>query len=268
MGFGGSQKVTQTNKVELTPEQKELQKMALGQIRPLFEGGNNIQLPSLPGFDPLQTAGQENVLASVGEGGSISNLTNALGSANSFLLGDVLDINKNPALQRTIDAAIRPLTENFQSVVMPGLRTSAISAGALGDPKQRQSAQIAANQYQRQVGDTAANITTDAYGRGLEAMTRGVALAPQTQSALAFPGSIMEGIGAQRRQLEQQQGEREFAQQTLPLSLGTQLMNLSAGAPGGGSTSTVSPASGGGWTQALGAGLSAISLLAGIPGLF
>lgn len=263
---GGKQTVTQKNETVLTPEQKELQKMAMGSIQGAVSptGQTNIKIADTPGFDPAQTAAQDSVLAKTAAGGSVQNAADDMARVQHFLSGDVMDVNTNPYLKGAIDAAVRPLTENFQSTVIPGLRTEAISAGALGDPKNKQAGQQAANSYMRQVGDTSAGFANTAYGQGLDAMVKGQALAPATQQALLFPEAAAESVGAQRRGLIEQQNATKLSQDSLPITLGMQLLNASAGAPGGGSTSTVTPATpGGGWTQALGTGLSAISALAG-----
>lgn len=261
MAKGQPSNVTQTNKVELTPEQRELMGLGMGQVKETL-GQGTPQLPSVQGFDPAQTQAQEGV---IGKQGSLQQMSGNLASASNFLTGDVMDINKNPALQRAVEAAMRPITENFQNVVMPGLRTEAVNAGALGSPKGNMRGQVAADQYLRQVGDTSASMLNTAYGQNLDAMVKGTALAPQSMQATLFPEAALEGVGAQRRELAQQQGSQAFNQQMLPFNLGLQLISSAGAAPGAGSTSTVQGAQPQStWTSMLGAGLSAASLLAGL----
>ena len=252
--------VTQTNKVELTPEQQKLMGSGMEQVDKTLAGGGPT-LPDVLGFDPYQTQAQQGV---VGKQDQLQGMAGNLTNAQNFLTGDVMDINKNPALRGAVDAAMRPITENFQNVVMPGLRTEAVNAGALGSPKGNMRGQVAADQYLRQIGDTSSTMLNNAYGQNLEAMIKGTALAPQSMQASLFPEMALEGVGAQRRELSQQQASQGFNQQMLPFQLGTQLISSAAGAPGAGSTSTVTGAQPkSSWTQALGAGLSAASLLAG-----
>lgn len=260
-GKGQPSNITQTNEVKLTPEQQKLMGTGMGQIdKSLADGGP--QLPDVVGFDPYQTQAQEGVVNKQSDlQGMSSNLTNA----QNFLTGDVMDINKNPALQRAVEAAMRPITENFQNVVMPGMRTEAINAGALGSPKANIRGQVASDQYLRQVGDTSASMLNTAYGQNLEAMIKGTALAPQSMQASLFPEAALESVGAQRRDLATQQGSQAFNQKMLPFTLGNQLISSAAGAPGAGSTSTATGAAPKqSWTQLLGTGLSAASLLAGL----
>lgn len=235
--------------------------LGMGQVKETL-GQGTPQLPDVQGFDPLQTQGQQGV---IDKQGSLQQMSGNLASASNFLTGDVMDINKNPALQRAVEAAMRPITENFQNVVMPGLRTEAVNAGALGSPKGNMRGQVAADQYLRQIGDTSASMLNTAYGQNLDAMIKGTALAPQSMQATLFPEAALEGVGAQRRELAQQQGSQAFNQQMLPFNLGLQLISSAGAAPGAGSTSTVQGAQPKStWTSMLGAGLSAASLLAGL----
>ena len=261
MAKGQPSNVTQTNKVELTPEQRELMSKGMGQIDQSLAGGTP-QLPQVQGFDPLQTQAQNSV---IGKNSASQEMAGNLTSAQNFLTGDVMKIDSNPYLRSAVDAAMRPITENFRNVVIPGIRGNAVQAGQLGSPKGNTRTQTGMDQYLRQIGDTSTSMMSAAYGQNLEAMTKAVALAPQSMQASLFPEMAMEGVGAQRRELSQQQGNQGFNQQMLPFNLGTQLISAAAGAPGAGSTSTVQgaqPAKD--WTQMLGAGLSAAGALTGL----
>lgn len=265
MPGGGSENVTQTNKVELTPQQKEVQGIGLNQVKQGLSGGTP-QLPGVPGFDPLQNQAQEGVIGK--STGGLQTMSNNLQSAQNFLTGDVMNLDSNPALRQALDASLRPLTENFRDVVLPGLRTSAISAGpgALGSPKNNVRQGIAADQYMREVGDTSAKFLNNAYGQNLDALAKGVTLAPQSMQAALFPEAALESVGAQRRQLLTDQGAQGFNQSMLPINIGSQLLSLTGAMPGAGSTSSVQGAQPkGNWTQLLGAGLSAAGAMAGLP---
>lgn len=240
--------------------------MATEQIDKTFANGTP-QLPDVQGFDPAQIAAQDSVLAKAG-GSLQTGADNVMGTHNFLLSGDVMDVERNPHLRGAIDAAVRPLTENFQNVIMPGLRTEAVSAGpgALNSPKSAARYQTAASNLSRSIGETATTFANDAYKTGLEARTRGLALAPQSMQASLFPEIAAEGVGAQRRELAAAEAAQGFNQTMLPFQLGSQLIANAAGAPGAGSTSTVTGAQPkSNWTQMLGAGLSAASLLAGMP---
>lgn len=235
-------------------------KLGTGQVNQTLAGGTP-QLPGVPGFDPLQTQGQQGVVDK--STGSLQTMAGNLSSAQNFLTGDVMDINKNAAHRQALDATLRPISENFRDVVMPGLRTEAINAGALGSPKGNTRGQIAGSNLNRDLGEASAKFNDMAYGRNLDAMTKGVALAPQSMQASLFPEAALESVGSQRRELTAQQGSQGFNQQMLPFNMGLQLISAAGAAPGAGSTSTVNPAQPkSDWTQLLGTGISA---LAGLP---
>jgi hypothetical protein len=259
----GPSKVTQTTQQKLSPEQTKLLNMGIKGV----EGAqaNAVPLPSVPGFNENQTAAQNNVLAAAGTGGAVSGAANDLAGAQHFLSGDVLDINKNPALQRTIDAAVRPIEESFTRVVLPGLRTDAVNAGALGNTRNKMATVNAAENTQRQIGDTSAGIATDAYKAGLDALVKGTAIAPGSMQALLFPAAAQEAVGSQQRDLQVAQGSQDFNQNTLDFTRALQLLNAAGGTPGGGTTASVNPATGGGGVQGLiSQGLGAASLLAAV----
>lgn len=234
-------KTTQVTQQVLSEEEKALLGKAMTQI----DAGlaNNPKPPAVVGFDPAQTAAQEGTLAKAGAGGPLEALSSAATKGNTFLSsGDVMNLDSNPYLQGAVDAAVRPLTENFQSVVMPGVRGGAIQAGALGGSKSKQAGDYAASTYMRSVGDTTNQLLNTAYGQNLEAMLKGIALTPQTQSSALFPQVVQDSVGAQRRQLAQQQESAKFDESMFPFNLGLQLLGASAAAPGGGTSATVTGA--------------------------
>jgi len=214
---------------------------AMGLIKPTTT--NTPTPPSVPGFDPAQTQSQEGVLAKAAPGGDLETLAGNAGKATNFLTsGDVMNLDSNPYLKGAVDAAVRPLTENFQKVVMPGVRGGAIQAGALGSSKSKQAGDYAASTYETAVGDTSNKLLNTAYGQNLDAMLKGIALTPQTQSASLFPQVAQDTVGSQRRALTQQQDQGEFDKEMFPFNLGLQLLGASAATPGGGTTGTVTGA--------------------------
>ncbi len=255
-------KVTQTTQQVLSPEQKDLLNTGMGLIKPV---ANNLpNMPDVPGFDPAQTASQEGILAKAGASGPLSQLANAAATGNTFLAsGDVMKLDSNPYLQGAVDAAVRPLTENFQRVVMPSVRGGAIQAGALGSSKSKQAGDLAASGYMRQVGDTTNQLLNTAYGQNLDAMLKGIALTPQTQSAALFPEIAQDTVGSQRRNLQMQQAQGTFDEAMFPFTMGLQLLGASAATPGGGTTGTVTGAQpqSNPLQQALGLGASLLAFL-------
>jgi hypothetical protein len=235
-------KVTQTNKVELSPEQRELinQGMKLtGQVT-----DQPPHMPQVPGFDPLQSQGQQAIIDTATSGG-LKDTTDKLTGAQNFLLGDVLDVNKNPALRGAVDAAVRPLSEAFNEQVIPGINRAAVGTGpfsSFATTKTMQNKALAGDRYMQQVGDTSSKMVSDAYLAGLDAMTKGVALAPGTQRAQLFPGTAISAVGDVRRGLAQEQAQQGFEDEMFPFTMGLQLLGAAGATPGGGSTGTVSGA--------------------------
>jgi hypothetical protein len=213
----------------------------MGLIKPT--AGSPPTPPSVPGFDPAQTQSQEGILAKAAPGGSLDTLASNDAKATNFLTsGDVMDVDSNPYLKGAVDAAVRPLSENFQRVVMPSVRGGAIQAGALGTSKSKQAGDYAAGTYQTAEKDTVNQLLNTAYGQNLDAMLKGIALTPQTQSANLFPQIAQDTVGGQRRGLTQQQDQGEFDKSMFPFNLGLQLLGASAATPGGGTTGTVTGA--------------------------
>ena len=237
-------KVTQTTKQELSPEQQKLINSGLG-LTEQVTGGPLPTTPQVPGFTPEQTQAQDNLIASAQTGGAQRQTADNLSSAQNFLLGDVMDVNNNQGLQGAIDAAIRPIQEQFQQVIKPGLNHESIGSGAFSSyagSRRDLKNNLADTSYIRQVGDTTSGIINDTYKANLDAMTKGVAMAPQSQRAMTFPEQILDAVGGSKRGLQQQQDQAAFEQEMFPFSLGLQLLGAAGATPGGGSTGTVTGA--------------------------
>jgi hypothetical protein len=198
----------------------------------------------VPSVDPLSTQAQENIIQSA-TGGSAKSMAESVGGAHDFLLGDVLDVNTNPGLQGAIQAGINPIRDEFERVIRPGLNHSSIGTGAFsgfGGTKNVQANDLANRGYLRQVGDTSSKIISDAYNTGLDAMTKGLSLAPQSQRAALFPDTLLDAVGGQRRLEQQQINQSQFESEMFPFNLGLQLLGSAGAIPGAGSTSTVTGA--------------------------
>jgi hypothetical protein len=234
----------------------------MGLIRPV--AGSPPTMPGVPGFDAASSESQAGILGKAQQGGVLDSLGSAAASGNRFLAsGDVLKADSNPYLRDAVDAAVRPITENFQRSVMPSVRGGAVASGALGSSKAGQARDNAADMYMRAIGETSSGLLNTAYGQGLEAMTKGIALTPQTQSATLFPEIAQDSVGQARRTLQMQQGQRDFDNAMFPFQMGLQLLGSAAATPGGGTSGTVTGASPSAspLQQALGAGLSMLAFL-------
>lgn len=244
--MGGAPKnTTQTTKVELSPEQKKILQTAMPYIEqygknPLEQYGGSQISP----FDPLQTQGQEMALNAAGQQQQTADQASA---ASKFLLSDVLSPDSNPYLKQYIDAATRPINEQLTQGTLPSIRGEANTSGQFGSSRQGIAEGLAAQGASRAVGDTTANIATTAYGQGLDAQGRALALAPQTQAMQAQSAITTSGVGDVRRNMDQarltEEITRFYNEQMLPYIQGSQLAGLVGAIPGGGSTTTASGAS-------------------------
>lgn len=130
---------------------------------------------------------------------------------NFLTSGATLDPNSNMALQAATQAAIRPFIENFQTNVMPGIASEAVSAGGFGGTRQGIAEGLASRALLQQTGDITANMANSAYTQGLQALIQGQGL---QQNAL---GALMQGnIQGQQAQ----QGAAGLQQQGLQGMLG------------------------------------------------
>lgn len=268
-GGGGGQTSTTTTTQELSPEQRRL----INLVIPTAEQFAKSPPELFPGsaiqpFDPLQVQAQENLLALAGPGGPLPALTGQAGLASQFLLGPVLFPESNPALAAATEAAIRPLQENFQNVILPGIRGEAITAGGFGGSRQGIAEGLAAQGLTRQIGDVTSTIQASAFQKSLDAMTRALFAAPATAQLQFLPSTAVGAVGAQRQQFEQAQlseeAQRFISEQLIPFATAQDIAALAFGLPGGSVTST-SDITGGG-QSGFGDFLGIAALLAGLAG--
>lgn len=256
--FGGGTSTT-TSTQELAPEQRELLGLVIPEARRISE--NTPQLypnSSIAGFDPLQLAGQQGVLDAAG---NIAGAAQSGANANQFLTsGAVLDPNRNPGLQGAVRAATRPLTREFETSVLPGIRQDFITAGGYGGSRQGIAEGLATQGYFDALGDTAARVVNPAYQAGLSAFTQGIQNIPTVQEGFLTAPQAVEAVGSQRRTLSQQQlseeAQRYLSEQILPFSVAQDIAALAFGIGGGQST-----------TRSQGAGTDPLSAILGIGAL-
>lgn len=234
-GGGGTTTTTQ----ELAPEQRQLLNLVIPEATRISQ--NTPQLypgSSIAGFDPLQIAGQHAALAA---SGGQAGLANSGAAANQFLTsGAVLDPNRNPGIAGAINAAFQPITRNYETNVLPGIRQDFITAGGYGGSRQGIAEGLATQGYFDTLGNTAANIINPAYQAGLNAFTQGIQNVPTLQESLLAAPTTISGVGEQRRQLSQQQlseqAQRYLSEQILPFSVAQDIAALAFGIGGGSST--------------------------------
>jgi hypothetical protein len=259
MSGGSDTQPTQTTTTEMSKEQRQLWNMAFPGLR---EFASNVpqryQGSQIAGFDPSQTKGQNMALDAAG---LQQYLTGNAVQANKFLLGDIWNPKSNPALQGAIDASIRPITQQYQEVVQPGLRDEFAAAGqSFGGSRRGVAEGIAGRGYLNSVGDTSSKLVQDQYANNLNAMVRGLGLVPQTTQAALQPAMTVSGVGDIRQRMQQallNQNVSNFNfDQYAPFLQSKELLSLLGGLPGGTTTSTANnPPQAPWWQQALGGGM-------------
>lgn len=273
MGSGGGNTTT-TTKQKLSAQQKKLLDLAVPVAQGYINPDGTVNASTYPGstvapINPNQTLGQNLALgAAMGPVQQASN--SAMGGLNFLTSGDVLDVNSNPYLAGAINAAVRPITENYNDVVLGNIRDNASLAGQYGYNRQGLQEAAASRDYLRQTGDTSQKLSFDAYNAGLDAMAKGLAFAPSVIQTGFAPASAVAGVGQQQQQLQQQQIDAQVAEfykkQFLPLSIAEEIAGMASGIPGG---SVASTTSGGGTStlqSILGLGAAGASLASLIGG--
>lgn len=266
---GSTTPVSQTTRVERDPNAERLMNLAYPGLESFVT-----QPPQLPGFsgvagfDPLQTQGQEQVLgANSAQQGVVSGAANA---TNRLTSGELLTPDANPALRATIDASTRPIIDDLLTKALPSIRGEAVTTGNYGGTRQGVAEGLATGRAAQAVGDTAAKVATTGYGQGLDALQRGIALAPSTASAQLIPGLATSGVGDVRQALQQallgEQTGRFNYEQLLPFLAAKDVAGIAQGIPNIGATTTGTAAAPNPLLQGLGLGISGLGALGSLGG--
>jgi hypothetical protein len=134
-------------------------------------------------------------------------------------------LNANPYQQAMMEAATRPLTQQFSQAVLPGISSLYSRSGRLGSGAMERALGTATEAYGRSLGDITANIAGSQYQqeRGLQqqAQLQQAALAqaaPQFYSQQFLPSQTLAQVGAQQeaiaaQPLQEQLARYQFGQQ-------------------------------------------------------
>lgn len=272
--FGGSnEQPTQTTTQILSPQQKQILNWAMPGIRSFAKAGPPKRYPgeTVAGFTGPQTQGQQMALGAAS--GPQTSLAGSATDANQFLLSDIWNPSTNPYLQDAIDAAVRPITQNYQQVVRPAIRDNFAQAGQVFGGSRRNIAEgNAADAYMRDVGDTASKLVQDQYANNLGAYVKALGLIPQTQGAAVTPAITTSGVGDVQQALDQARLSERVSNwnydQLAPFLQSKELLSLLAGIPGGSVQTTANLPSGGSTgSSILGGAATGASLGSVIPGI-
>ena len=281
--MGGSSPAPQTKQettVQLTPEQRQILGYAMPNLQQFAAKTPQEVIPQysqVAPFTSAQTAGQNLALATAPQ---VAGVVGGAADANRLTTsGQLLDPSSNPALrniQGTITANTRTAVDKLLEQALPSIRSGAQLAGGFGGSRQGIAEGLAISRAGRDVGDIAAKTATDValpgYLAGLEALTKGTAIAPSIASSLLLPAQTISGVGDVQQAMNQaqlsDQYARDVAMATYPLTVGQQYAGISGALPGAGSTTIATgptPPKQNPLMQALGVGAALASFLP-IPG--
>lgn len=239
------------SQVSYSPEQKAFMAKALEALNASYP---QFVKSAYPGAAPVkfsnETLAAMNYLRAAAP--VMQQVGNAQLGALQFGLHDVLFPSTNPAVADAISAAITPIKQEYldPNGVFSQIRGGAAEAGQYGGTRQGVAEGIAAGRYGQAIGDTAAKISSDAYGQGLDAFTKILGLSPAIEQSTLLPAQMLASVGGQQEALGQQIQNYNAASRMWNLTKSADALNQFApivwGAPTGSmSTSTSGGSSGG-----------------------
>lgn len=230
--------ITQTNKVELSPEQKKLFDLGF----PYAEQYANQPLESysgdtLAGFTPLELAGQQGSVATAGA--MAPNAAQALMS-NQWLMNPAqLDPNSNPYARSVADQISSGISDELTQRILPAVRTNTINSGGMyagGDTRGQMADHLAGTAAMDSIGNALNKFYYDNYKLGLDTMGSAIDRNQGVMAASLMPSTVASTVGQQQRQMEQAELDQAYNQwlidQQLPFMRATDIMSLVQGMPG------------------------------------
>lgn len=173
----------------------------LNEILKQYQGYANSPLPysspdqMVAGLTPeqMQAAG----MVTQGAGGAQALNQQAQAGIVPFLNGSMMNVENNPYLQNAINAAIRPVTQNFQENVIPGIQSQfSVGTDAYDQSREGIARGIAQRSYLDTVGDISSNMANAGYNTGMNATISAFNQVPQLTTAATAPGQAQWNIGA------------------------------------------------------------------------
>lgn len=322
---GSGQQPQQSTTTVLGPEQKQLFSLAMpGLTQFAAHTPQRYQGETVAGFTPNQVAGTESMIqgSQLGSQATIGRVNAALDTAQN--LPNTLDWTGKPlvtssdvfndpgiwnpannaGMRAAIDAAQRPLYNQLNESVLPGLKSDAVLAGGLGGSRQGVAEGLAAGKTATAAGDVGAKIAEDLYGANLAASNaryatnigaenqryatdqarygtnvsatlQALGLTPQLASSLnaAYiqPGAIQASVGEQQQALEQARINAQVQgynyDQLAPMLQSKEILSLLQGMPGGTTVSTGNVPQANPFTTALGGAAAGAAVGSAIPGI-
>lgn len=243
-GGGGSTTSTATN-INYSPEEAARRAQVMDESQRIYNAtSGQMTSAAYPGAAPVTFSPETQVAQglAVQNAAAAQDSINAINQGVNYGLNGAMDVRNNPYLSQAIDAATRPIVQQYTDAggVMSGIRTGATQAGQYGGSRQGIAEGIAAGRMGQAVGDTSAKIASDAYNKGQETFQKTLMFAPQALEAGMTPVNWLSSVGAQKENLAQQQEDYAANQRTWGLNAPWMPLQNYASIVYGGATPTTS----------------------------
>ena len=242
-------------------QQKELTDYTLEGVRKFRDQGGFTPYAgeTVAGFDPTQVSAQERALGTLTAQDKLAK--GAADATNYWTQGNIWSPEVNTMLGKAQTAAVRPITEDFLTSVLPSIRSGDIMGGTYGNPRYQNTVGQATERTARAVGDTSAKLVNDLYRTNVEAQQRAVGQVPQVQEAQLAPAKTESAVGDARQALSQARlnanQNYDYLRQFAPLMSAQEIAALLPSMPGGTTMTTANnPEEPSQWKKALAGGLS------------
>lgn len=273
MGLFSSDPVPQTQVTQqvLSPEQQRLIALAMPGVEKFASSVPQRYAGStVAGFDPSQVAGQEGALGSAGVQTDLAR--SGAGTSNFWMSDAPWQPQNNPALQGSIDAAVRPIQQQLTESTLPAIRDSAERTGNFGSSRQGIAEGLASGRASQAIGDASSKLVNENYKTNVDAQLKALGLLPQTTGTQTAGDITTSGVGDIRQAMAQallgeKVGNFNYDQMA-PFLQSKEIMSLLSGMPGGSTVTTASGPQKNTLTSALGGAAGGAALGSAImPGI-
>ena len=128
-------------------------------------------------------------------------------------------LNANPYQQQMIDAATRPLSQQFSNQILPGISSLYSKSGRLGSGAMESALGTASESYLRALGDVSGTIAGNQYQQNLQSQQQAqiqqaqlAAQAPAIYGQQFLPSQQLAQVGAAQEQIAAQPLQQQLAQ--------------------------------------------------------
>jgi len=203
MAGGGGDDVTTTTTSQPPAFQQPFIEDVLNQAQGQYQAPGPFFYPgsAVADINPLQTQSFAGALDFADTGArDIANLS-AQGYATGIGAANPL---QNPFFHDTVNAIINPVTKQLTQQVLPQIDAGAVQSGQYGGSRQGVAQGQAIDAYQQNVLDSVSKFGSNAYGQGLDSLTRTLGLTPAVTQAQLTPSQIPGQVGDALQQYQQQ----------------------------------------------------------------